>query len=101
MGEKWWPNGVWDMHPVFFYMPQICDMGPIILIPFRRMACSGFLSPFKNPTASAGFEPANLGIRSQHATSALIFLKERPIIHFREMVNEVHWCNSLVEHTLN
>ena len=25
---------------------------------------------FKNPTASAGFEPANLGIRGQHATSA-------------------------------
>ena len=29
-----------------------------------------FLSPFKNPTASAGFEPANLGIRGPHATSA-------------------------------
>jgi hypothetical protein len=40
-------------------MPQICDMGPIILLPFRRKACLGFLSPFKNPTASAGFEPAN------------------------------------------
>ena len=66
MGEKWWPNGAWDMHPGFFYMPQICDMGPIILLPFRRI----FLSPFKNPTASAGFEPANLGIRGQHATSA-------------------------------
>jgi hypothetical protein len=23
MGEKWWPNGAWDMHPGFFYMPQI------------------------------------------------------------------------------
>ena len=39
MGEKWWPNGAWDMHPGFFYMPQICDMGPIILLPFRRKAC--------------------------------------------------------------
>ena len=63
MGEKWWPNGAWDMHPGFFYMPQICDMGPIILLSFRRKACWGFLSPFKNPTASAGFEPANLGIQ--------------------------------------
>jgi len=27
MGEKWWPNGAWDMHPGFFYMPQICDKG--------------------------------------------------------------------------
>ena len=63
MGEKWWPNGAWDM-------PQICDMGPIILLPFRRKACWGFfLSPFKNPTASAGFEPANLGTKGQHATS--------------------------------
>ena len=55
------------MHPGFFYMPQICDMGPIILLPLRA---EDFLSPFKNPTASAGFEPANLGIRGQHATSA-------------------------------
>ena len=70
MDEKWWPNGAWDMHPGFFYMPQICDMGPIILLPFRRKACWGFLSPCKNPTASAGFEPTNLGIRDQHATSA-------------------------------
>ena len=39
MGEKWWPNRAWDMHPGFFYMPQICDMGPIILLPFQRKAC--------------------------------------------------------------
>jgi len=26
-------------------------------------------SPFKNPMASAGFEPANLGTKGQHATS--------------------------------
>ena len=26
-------------------------------------------SPWKNPTASAGFEPANLGTKGQHATS--------------------------------
>jgi len=25
-------------------------------------------SPFKNPTVSAGFEPANLGTKGQHAT---------------------------------
>ena len=50
MGEKRWPNGAWDMHPGFFYMPQICVMGPIILLPFRRKACWGFLSSCKNPT---------------------------------------------------
>jgi hypothetical protein len=26
----------------FFYMPQICDMGPTALLPFRRKACGGF-----------------------------------------------------------
>jgi hypothetical protein len=41
-------------------MPQICDMGQAALLPLRRKACCGFFRP-KNPTASAGFEPAILG----------------------------------------
>ena len=48
-------------------MPQIYDMGPTALLPLRRKACWGFFRP-KNPTASAGFEPANLGTKGQHAT---------------------------------
>ena len=47
-------------------MPQIYDMGPTALLPLRRKACCGFFRP-KNPTASAGFEPANLGTKGQHA----------------------------------
>ena len=47
-------------------MPQSWDMGQILLLPLRRKARWGFLGP-KNPTASAGFEPANLGARGQHA----------------------------------
>ena len=43
-------------------------MGPTALFPLRRKACWGFLRP-KNPTASAGCEPANLGTKGQHATS--------------------------------
>jgi hypothetical protein len=45
-------------------MPHVCDMGQ-----------DGFYFPsedfsaLKNPTASAGFEPANLGAKGQHATS--------------------------------
>jgi hypothetical protein len=35
--------------------------------PPRRRAEDFFV--LKNPTASAGFEPANLGAKSQHATS--------------------------------
>jgi len=48
-------------------MPQIYDMGPTALLPLRRKACWGFFRP-KNPTTSAGFEPANLGTKGQHAT---------------------------------
>jgi hypothetical protein len=44
------------------------DMGQTALLPLRRKACWGFFLP-KNPTASAGFEPANLGTEGQHATS--------------------------------
>jgi len=48
-------------------MPQIYDMGLTALLPLRRKACWGFFRP-KNPTASAEFEPANLGTKGQHAT---------------------------------
>ena len=47
-------------------MPQTWDMGQIILLPLQRKARWGFLR-LKNPTASAGFEPADLGARGQHA----------------------------------
>jgi hypothetical protein len=44
------------------------DMGQTALLPLRRKACWVFFRP-KNPTASAGFEPSNLGTKGQHATS--------------------------------
>jgi hypothetical protein len=46
-----------------FYIPQIYDMGPTALFPLRRKAEDFFA--LKNPTASAGFEPANLGTKGQ------------------------------------
>ena len=49
------------LHLGIFYMPQICDMGP-------KEGVLRIFSPLKNPTASAGFEPANLGTKGQHAT---------------------------------
>ena len=48
-------------------MPQIYDKEPTALLRLRRKACWGFFRP-KNPTASAGFEPANLGTKGHHAT---------------------------------
>jgi hypothetical protein len=41
-------------------MPQIYDMGLTALLPHRRKACWGLFS--------AGFEPANLDTKVQHAT---------------------------------
>ena len=71
MGEKWpiqfcLQHGTSTVSVGIFYMPQIYDMGPTALLPLRRKACWGFFR-LKNPTASAGFEPANLGTRGQHA----------------------------------
>ena len=43
-------------------------MGPTALLPLWRKACWGFFRP-KNPTASAGCEPTNLGTKGQHASS--------------------------------
>ena len=48
-------------------MPKIYNMKPTVLLPLRRKVCWGFFR-LKNPTASAVFEKANLGTKSQHAT---------------------------------
>jgi len=49
-------------------MPHICDMGQTALLPLQRKGAEDFFA-LKNPTASAGFEDANLGTKGQHATS--------------------------------
>jgi len=40
-----------------YYMPQIYDMGPTALLPSGGRRVEDFFA-LKNPTASAGFEPA-------------------------------------------
>jgi hypothetical protein len=71
MGEKWsiqfcLQHATSTVSVGNFYMPQIYDMGQTALLSLRRKACREFFRP-KNPTASAGFVPANLGTRGQHA----------------------------------
>jgi hypothetical protein len=58
-----------------FYMPQSCDMGPMALLPLRRKACWEFFRP-KNPTASAGFEPAKFKI-----LHLLLFIHIYPFVY--------------------
>jgi hypothetical protein len=57
-----------DFHAIFgiFYMPQIYNMGPTALLPSEGRRAEDFFA-LKNLTASAGFEPVNLGTKGQHA----------------------------------
>ena len=70
-GEKWPVNFACDfdfhVNPGFFDMPRkSATWETALLPPPPRKACCGFYRP-KNPTASAGIEPAILGTRGQHA----------------------------------
>jgi hypothetical protein len=69
MGEKYPINLAYncDSHGIvgFFNMPQICYMGRRLYFPSEGRRAEDFFSP-KNPTASARYEPANLGTRGQH-----------------------------------
>jgi hypothetical protein len=68
-GELWARNGGVNLAyncKDFLHAATSCDMGPTALLPLRRKASWGFFRP-KNLTASAGFEPANLGTRGQRA----------------------------------
>ena len=74
MGEKWPVISAesCDFHADtfgFFYMPQICDMGQTVFTPLPKEGVLRIFFALKNPTASAGFEPANLGTKGQHAAS--------------------------------
>jgi hypothetical protein len=53
-------------------------MGPTALLPPPKEDVLKIFSAPKNPTASAGFEPANLGTKGQHATSRLL----KPLVIF-------------------
>ena len=44
-------------------------MGQRLYFPSEGKRAEDFFFALKNPTASAGFEPANLGTKGQHATS--------------------------------
>ena len=67
MDEKW-PIQFCLQHATstvgIFYMPLI--YGRRLYFPSEGRRAEDFFA-LKNPTASAGFEPANLGTRGQHA----------------------------------
>ena len=65
MGEKCLE---FDFHVILgiFYMPQICDMGQTALLPPPEGRHAEDFFALKNPTALAGFEPANLGTKGRN-----------------------------------
>ena len=59
--------------PIFFRLEvinkhEISESGPPSLKSLPEDFCSGFLRPEKNPSTSAGFEPAHLGSQGEHVT---------------------------------
>jgi len=58
-------NGGCYMNPHFLGPGELPPGGPKATPYYLRHGTDGFTSP---PTASAGFEPANLGTKGQHAT---------------------------------
>jgi hypothetical protein len=63
----WSRNGRWIL-PVSFTCRKSTTWDGRLYFPSEGRRAEDFLA-LKNPTASAGFEPANLGTKGQHATS--------------------------------
>ena len=57
---------------------------PQMYFPYEGRRAEDF-PPVKNPTASAGFEPANLGTKGQHATT-----EAASIMSQEQLVNTIY-----------
>jgi hypothetical protein len=64
-----------DFHAILriLYMLQICDVARRLYFPYEGRRAEDFFA-LKNPTASAGFEPANLGIKGQQCALPIHFM---------------------------
>jgi hypothetical protein len=61
-----------DFHVTFrgsFTCRKTTTWDPQLYFPYEGRRAEDCFVALKNPTASAGFEPANLGTKGQHATS--------------------------------
>ena len=93
-GTTWARNGRWilsentDFHVTFRDLLHAVNLrhGTNGFTSFPKEGVLRIFSALKNPTASAGFEPANLGTKGQHATSRppqpplLVIVKKRPCV---------------------
>jgi len=79
-------------------MPQIYDMEPTALLPLRRKACWGFFRP-KNPTALAGFDPANLCTKGHTLTLDHRSLQHNRLLIWICIATLVTWIGTLLRYT--
>ena len=84
------------LHVTSFTYRKATTWEPTALLPLRRKVWWGFSRP-KNPMASEGCEPANLGTKGQHATS-----RPPKLLCVRVNVNSklVKWLDAL-KHSFN
>ena len=74
-----------------------------LYFPSEGRGAEDFFSP-KNPTASAGFEPANLGTKGQHATPRhavheIIIIKKN--LSGRSIQYDLYWVEGQMETALS
>ncbi len=55
---------------IFFTFRKSVTWGRRLYFPFEGRCAEDFFFALKNPTDTAGFEPANMGTKGQHATKA-------------------------------
>ena len=61
-----------------------------LYLPSEGRSADDFLA-LKNPTASAGFEPANLGTKGQHATSRPLKPRHWRVTWYDQVCTVCHW----------
>jgi len=80
-------------------MSQIYDMGPTALLPLRRKAAEDFFA-LKNPTASAGFEPAYIYIHRHTHTHTHTHIPTYTYIYIYIYIYMVVCCHEEVSATI-
>jgi hypothetical protein len=75
-----------------FYMPQICDMGPMALLPFQRKACLRIFPLLKIQRLQPGLNPRTWVSEA----STLTPRPPKPLVQHVTVLNTVGNCNTMV-----
>ena len=107
MGEKW---PVISTESCDFHEYTYATWDTRLYFPSEGRPAEDFFFALKNPTTSAGFEPANLGTKGQHATSRPPKPHHKAVNNFSIKIDEVKplssneticWCLKCAKEWLN